>query len=157
QVKVEPGHGPVAINRIDEDLAHAELNRVARPVDGHIGDKPEPMLNKDRGSIALPTNVDRRHDRLPPMRRRNLGDELGMRLDCGAEYDLLDAYGKNPPGLFVCADAATVRERHPALRRELGDEVEVRFDATDRRGNVEEDDLVDLEAVEEVDDVDGIA
>src|SRR3989304_8420980 len=74
-----------------------------------------------------------------------------------AENHLLDARAENSPYVLDVPDAATVGERHPALRGQAFDQLEWRRIAAPGRADIEERDLVHLEAVEEVDDIDRIA
>ena len=146
QRAVEARLGAVAVDGGQQDLAGAAVFGLAGPVDGVAPGGGLAAAGVDREQVAagrLALRVDRHDDRLAAVALGDRRDERRIGERRGVQADLVCAGVDGRGRVGLGADAAADRERDEQLPRDPRDRVRQRAPRFDRRGNVENDQLVD--------------
>ena len=129
---------PVAVDRRHEQLARAALLALARPRDRVAAGLARGGVRVDATVLA----VDRDDDRLAAEDLGELADQLRPRERRGVDRDLVRSRLEHRGGVGDGADPAADGERDRDLLGDRGGDLDRRAASVERRGDVEEDELV---------------
>src|SRR5262249_31731804 len=153
-LEVVAGGGAVTIDAVDDDLPGAELlpapdplervepGRGASSVDEHL------VAGRDAGPGADALDLRAEADALAPERHGAVSDDLRVADGHRVDADLLRAHLEDLEHVIDRADPAADREGHEHVAGDPAHGLEVDLALLGAGGDVVEDDLVDLVAVE---------
>ena len=143
QLAIEPALCAVAIDRRQQDLTRAAIGGLLRPLDRFaLGARLAAARVHDRFAVD-PLRVDRDDRRLAAVPGRKLRDERGIGQRGRVQADFLGSSVDGRRRIFLRPDAAADRQRNEDALRHGRDGCGERAPPLDRRGDVEDDDLVD--------------
>src|SRR5581483_5550228 len=152
-LEVVPGARAVGVDRGEQDLAGAPLDRLASPLDRV---PPARVPARVRHDLARP-GVDRADDRLRAELVRERRQQLGAVDRHAVQGDLVGAGTQERPRVLELDHTAADGERDLELLGGALDELEQRPASLERRRDVEEDELVGAELGVAGRELDGVA
>src|SRR5438105_3370637 len=140
---VEARERPVPIHGGEKDLARAARFGFARPLDRVACRIGRAAANVHRKSVPSTLRIDRDDDGLAAVAAGERRDQLRVLQRRRVEADLVRAGIHRRRRIAFRADAAADRQRQKDALRDGVDRVRDRAAAFERRGDVENDDLID--------------